>query len=56
MQTTIKSPVRFAGVGLHSGTPVKMTINPASAEYGIWFRRTDVERGGYIAARWDSVV
>lgn len=56
MQTTIKSPVRFTGVGLHSGKPVKMTIQPASAEYGIWFRRTDVEGDGLIAARWDNVV
>jgi len=56
LQTTIKSPVRFTGVGLHSGKPVKMTIQPASAEYGIWFRRTDVEGDGLIAARWDNVV
>ena len=33
-----------------------MTINPASAEYGIWFRRTDVEgRDGLVPARWDAV-
>lgn len=33
-----------------------MTINPASAEYGIWFRRTDVEgRDDLVPARWDAV-
>lgn len=34
-----------------------MHVLPASAEYGIWFRRTDVETGDtLIPARWDSVV
>ncbi|MCR9085550.1 MAG: UDP-3-O-acyl-N-acetylglucosamine deacetylase [Rhodobacteraceae bacterium] len=56
MQYTVKSPVTFKGVGLHSGAPVRMTIHPASAEYGIWFRRSDVTRqDNLIAARWDSV-
>ena len=56
MQTTIKSAVTFRGIGLHTGRKVNLTIHPASAEYGIWFRRTDVEIGDtLIAARWDSV-
>lgn len=55
MQTTIKSSVRFNGVGLHSGKPVRMVVHPASAEYGIWFHRTDVDTDGLIAARWDGV-
>lgn len=56
MQTTVKSPIGFVGTGLHSGKPVRMTIHPASAEYGIWFRRTDVaEEDGLIPARWDVV-
>ncbi len=33
-----------------------MTIHPASAEYGIWFRRTDVQdRDPMVPARWDAV-
>ncbi|MEE9427925.1 MAG: UDP-3-O-acyl-N-acetylglucosamine deacetylase [Paracoccaceae bacterium] len=57
MQTTIKSPISFRGIGLHTGNRVTLTIHPASAEYGIWFRRTDIELGdNLIAARWDSVV
>ena len=56
MQTTIKSPVSFSGVGLHSGRPVNLCILPASAEYGIWFRRTDVEIGdALVPASWDCV-
>ncbi len=56
MQTTIKSTVAFTGTGLHTGQTVRVTVQPASAEYGIWFRRTDVEdRDPLIAARWDRV-
>lgn len=57
MQTTLKSPIRFTGVGLHSGAPVHMTIHPASASYGIWFHRTDVEdRDAMIPARYHAAV
>jgi UDP-3-O-[3-hydroxymyristoyl] N-acetylglucosamine deacetylase len=56
VQTTLKSSIRFDGTGLHSGKPVRMTLHPASAEYGIWFRRTDVEdRDPLVPARWDAV-
>lgn len=56
MQTTLKSDVSFDGTGLHSGDAVHMTVRPASAEYGIWFRRTDVSGAhSFISARWDSV-
>lgn len=56
MQNTLRSSVRFTGVGLHSGKPVRMVIEPASADYGIWFRRVDVMDGDQlIAARWDNV-
>jgi UDP-3-O-[3-hydroxymyristoyl] N-acetylglucosamine deacetylase len=34
-----------------------MTLKPAPAEFGIWFRRLDADgRDGLIAARWDRVV
>lgn len=56
MQTTLKSPVTFAGVGLHTGTTVRMTIRPAPSGSGIWFRRVDLAGDQWIAARWDSVV
>lgn len=55
VQTTIKSAVQFKGVGLHSGAPVRMTVHPASAEYGIWFRRTDLDFEPMIPALWDAV-
>ncbi|GAA0294639.1 UDP-3-O-acyl-N-acetylglucosamine deacetylase [Rhodovulum strictum] len=57
MQTTLKSPITFSGIGLHSGRAVRMTVLPASAEYGIWFRRTDIDGpDALIPARWDAVV
>ena len=56
LQTTVKAPVSFTGIGLHTGVSVRATVHPAAAEYGIWFRRTDVHGiDGLIAARWDSV-
>lgn len=56
MQTTIRSSVTFTGVGLHSGLRARMTILPASAEYGIWFRRTDViGRDAMVQAHWAAV-
>lgn len=57
MQHTLKSEVVFVGTGLHSGKPVRMVVQPASADYGIWFRRVDINFGDQmIAARWDTVV
>ena len=56
MQSTIKSSVAFTGVGLHSGARTELTIQPASAEYGIWFHRIDIDSGdALVPARWDAV-
>ncbi len=56
MQGTLKSKVVFTGVGLHSGAPVRMIVKPASANYGIWFRRVDIsDADNMVPARWDAV-
>lgn len=56
MQNTLKSSVTFEGVGLHQGKPVRMVVKPASAGYGIWFKRTDISLGQtMVPARWDVV-
>ncbi|MCF6315680.1 MAG: UDP-3-O-acyl-N-acetylglucosamine deacetylase [Marinosulfonomonas sp.] len=55
MQTTIKNSVGFSGIGLHTGKSVRMTVHPASAQYGIWFRRSDLTGDTLIPARWDAV-
>ncbi|MDX5349896.1 MAG: UDP-3-O-acyl-N-acetylglucosamine deacetylase [Paracoccaceae bacterium] len=55
MQNTVASPATFTGFGLHSGQPVRMVVRPASADHGIWFRRTDIPGCPLIPARWDRV-
>ncbi len=56
MQTTLKNAISMVGTGLHSGRPARMHVLPASAEYGIWFRRTDIsERDNLVSARYDNV-
>tara|TARA_R110002110_G_scaffold50315_22_gene149006 strand:+ start:2276 stop:3217 length:942 start_codon:yes stop_codon:yes gene_type:complete len=56
VQTTIKSPISFGGHGLHSGAPATVTVRPAGAHHGIWFKRTDIALGDrMIPARWDAV-
>lgn len=42
MQTTLKSPVRFEGVALHSGAMVRLSVHPAWAGAGIRFERVDL--------------
>lgn len=57
MQKTLKSAVTLTGQGLHSGVDIEMTIHPASAEHGIWFRRTDVVgQDQMVPAIWSAVV
>ena len=57
MQSSLNSAVAFDGVGLHSGAPVRMVVNPAPAGHGIVFRRSDLPAGqGRVPARWDAVV
>lgn len=56
MQNTLVQSVNFTGVGLHSGAPVTMTVHPAPADHGIWFRRTDLVADALVPARWDAVV
>ncbi len=42
-QRTLKSPVEYRGVGLHSGKEIRLRIKPAEAGNGISFIRTDLE-------------
>ncbi|MBK6467345.1 MAG: UDP-3-O-acyl-N-acetylglucosamine deacetylase [Rhodobacter sp.] len=60
MQNTLKAAVSFSGVGLHTGRSVRMIVRPASADYGIWFRRTDIVGDGtgpdaMVPAIWSAV-
>ncbi|MEH6644125.1 UDP-3-O-acyl-N-acetylglucosamine deacetylase [Sulfitobacter sp.] len=56
MQNTVKTAISFTGKGLHSGKPATATVVPAAPNFGIWFKRTDVDVGDrMIPARWDAV-
>lgn len=56
LQNTLKTSVSFEGVGLHGGAPVHMTLRPAAAGHGIWFKRTDIALGdSMIPAIYDMV-
>jgi UDP-3-O-[3-hydroxymyristoyl] N-acetylglucosamine deacetylase len=41
-QRTLKRTIRAAGVGLHSGVKVAMTLRPAAPDTGVVFRRVDL--------------
>lgn len=49
-QRTIAAPIAFSGKGLHTGELVTMTVNPAEADRGIVFRRTDLKGSPEVAA------
>ena len=53
-ETTVQRPVEAAGVGLHSGVPVRIRILPAPVSTGIVFVRTDLE-DFQIPASWRHV-
>ena len=54
-QQTVKKGYSFEGKGLHTGRVAKMTINPAPADTGIRFRRTDIGENAYIDALAENV-
>jgi UDP-3-O-[3-hydroxymyristoyl] N-acetylglucosamine deacetylase len=53
-ETTIQRPVEAAGVGLHSGVPVRIRILPAPVSTGIVFIRTDLD-DFHVPASWRHV-
>jgi UDP-3-O-[3-hydroxymyristoyl] N-acetylglucosamine deacetylase len=54
-QRTLKRVIRAAGVGLHTGEKVYLTLRPAPADSGILFRRTDLKIPVTIPARAENV-
>lgn len=42
-QTTLRGEVAISGVGVHSGRPVTLTLNPADDDAGILFRRISMD-------------
>ena len=54
-QQTLSAPITFAGKGLHTGAIVTMTVNPASDNNGIVFRRVDLEGAPQVPALCEYV-
>lgn len=56
LQKTLKAAISFVGTGLHTGKTVNMTVNPADANHGIKFKRTDLEGEPTVDALAENVV
>lgn len=55
-QQTLKAEFTIEGVGLHTGVNTRMTVQPASAGFGIKFQRVDLPEQPVIKADVDYVV
>lgn len=56
MQQTLAKPVKMKGIGLHSGCEVNLTLNPASENFGIVFKRIDLPSKPEIKALYSEIV
>lgn len=54
-QRTIKSPITVSGVGLHTGESATLTLQPAEADAGVSFVRTDLPHRPHIRASADHI-
>ncbi len=52
---TLKSTIACAGIGLHSGKRVSMTLNPAAANSGVVFIRSDLAGAPRMTAHWRNI-
>jgi UDP-3-O-[3-hydroxymyristoyl] N-acetylglucosamine deacetylase len=54
-QKTISKQTEFKGIGLHNGIESVIKIIPADKNYGIVFKRTDVQQNNLIKASFENV-
>ena len=54
-QKTISKPIRFEGIGLHSGKKSKINILPAKEDHGIIFKRIDLKNDNLVTANYENV-
>ena len=54
-QKTILKQVSFKGIGLHSGLNTEVKVLPAAENYGIVFKRTDLDQNNLIKANFENV-
>jgi len=54
-QKTVKEEIKLQGIGLHNGTEVNLTIKPADINFGIVFKRVDLNNNNIIKANFKNV-
>ena len=54
-QKTIKNPVNFRGIGLHSGKISNICLKPSDPNSGIIFKRTDLNKNNEIEGIYKNV-
>ena len=54
-QKTLNKTINFLGTGLHSGKKVSINLEPAEADTGIIFKRTDIKNNNEIKANYTNV-
>ncbi len=54
-QKTIQKPVKFSGVGLHSGESTNLIIKPNNPNTGIVFKRTDINSNNIVYPNFSNV-
>jgi UDP-3-O-[3-hydroxymyristoyl] N-acetylglucosamine deacetylase len=54
-QKTIQKEITFKGVGLHSGLNAEVKVLPAAANFGIVFKRIDLDKDNVIKANFENV-
>ena len=54
-QKTVKNPIKFEGVGLHSGKKVNICVKPSEPNTGIFFKRVDLKSNNIIYPSFANV-
>ena len=54
-QKTVKSPVKFSGIGLHSGKISNISLKPSEPNSGIIFKRTDLKINNIVLPNFSNV-
>ena len=54
-QKTINSPIKFSGIGLHSGKVSNISLKPSEPNSGIIFKRTDLNLNNLVFPNFSNV-
>ena len=54
-QKTVKSPINFSGIGLHSGKISNISLKPSEPNSGIIFKRTDLKLNNIVLPNFSNV-